>query len=244
MNGSGPTEEKKVLPPYNLPWRTFLTALDHLHNAVPDHLDKSAFPTLAGGVRTYVISALRFFRLIDGEDDASTDTLRKLANLESTELLPKLRPVIEAAYRPLLDAVDLEKTTPQRFRDVFNQTMGVSGETSEKCQRFFLSAAKAVGIPLTKLLEKKTRRAVGGGARRQTKPKQKREKGTNAGQERTSLPPPESGWEKTVRIGEAGHISVRLDVNPFDLRGKSRESFFALVDLLDQIAGENPESAD
>jgi len=67
----------KRIPPY-LPFKTFLSSLDTLSQGVPPKLDRSCWKNQSGVNQGLIMSAYRFFGLVD-PGDSSTDTLVTLA---------------------------------------------------------------------------------------------------------------------------------------------------------------------
>ncbi len=135
-------------PPY-VSYRTFTTFLESMRQAIPNRLDKSAFPTMSGGTYNQLMPALRYLKLVDA-NDRPTDALIELTNLADPEARRKeWAEILRGAYHYILDDADfnLESITPRQLSDRFREN-GAAGDTVRKCERFFISAAQDAGIRL------------------------------------------------------------------------------------------------
>lgn len=102
------SEEEKVpdgkrLTAAYAPFKSFVTSLDYLKQALPDHLDISAWPTFSGGLRGQLIAAYRFLGLIDA-NNAVQPLLHQLVG--ETTRKQALNTAIRSAY-PALFKLDL-----------------------------------------------------------------------------------------------------------------------------------------
>src|SRR5689334_11985945 len=80
----------KYSPPY-LPYRTFLSSLENLGEAVPPKIDRGIWKNQTGTVQSLIMNAYRFFGLID-ENNKPTWTLHELVThrQEPKELVKRL----------------------------------------------------------------------------------------------------------------------------------------------------------
>src|SRR5882762_11733042 len=123
---------------------TLIGAIENMASAVvPNRIDRSAFPGLAGGVQSQLLSGMRFLGLVNGEG-RPTPLLNGLAVKDEDMRKRRLEEIIRGRYAEIF-ALDLLKTTPAELSEKFGELYGVSGETKEKAIRFFVSAAKYVG---------------------------------------------------------------------------------------------------
>ncbi|MCK4462584.1 MAG: DUF5343 domain-containing protein [candidate division Zixibacteria bacterium] len=148
---------KKTVPPY-VSWRTFVNFLDSLKVAVPSRIDRSIVPSMSGGNWSYLIGALRFMRLVDG-DDVPLEMLKLLAASTGNERKEHYRKLFESTYGFLLEnGVEIAQTTPDQLQKAL-QEAGATGDTVTKCRSFFLSLAKDAGIELSPYLKRVSRQA-------------------------------------------------------------------------------------
>jgi hypothetical protein len=219
-----PENDRRPLPPY-VPYKTFGSFLDHLRAiGVPSHIDKSVMTHLSGGMQSWLKAALRYLALINA-DDTPTPTLEKLAVAQDEERKKLLRDLFTRGYAFLNGKLDLKNTTPFKLRSAVAD-LGAQGETVEKIIAFMIAMAKDANITVSPLLLKRaspTRRA---------KPKQVIRYGP--------LPPEleEPEPEGTTTIGSVhlpksgGSLTLRGDINLYDLVGDERELVFALIDTM------------
>jgi hypothetical protein len=155
--------QAKNVPPY-LPYKTFINFVDGLKVAMPARIDKSIMGSMAGGVQSQLVGALKYLKLI-GQNDVPSDRLVRLANSEGPEREKVLREVLTSSYIFLFkDGIDLQRATPKLVDEHF-ENAGVSGDTVRKCVAFFLAAAKATAIPLSHHLANVKRGPRPGGQR-------------------------------------------------------------------------------
>lgn len=159
-------ETTKIKPPY-LSYTTFANFLASVKaGVVPSRIDKSFMPGQSGTTQSYLISALKFFGLIDDKGTPQPD-LHALIDTEGDERKAVLKRLILASYKPIISGLDLERATLGQLHEKFTQ-QDLNGETVRKCHSFFAAAADAAGILLAPHLKPKAR---GSGARRQRKAK-------------------------------------------------------------------------
>src|ERR1700733_5151148 len=66
------TEAKSEMKPPYVAYKTFANTLASLRESgLPDRIDRSVFPGLAGGTQSFLMSALKFMGLIIGEGTPS-----------------------------------------------------------------------------------------------------------------------------------------------------------------------------
>ncbi len=114
----------------------------------------------------------------------------------------------------------------------FEAGFGVDGDVKKKAVRFFLQAAKASGMPLSKFLQDQTRASSG--------PRKKR--GSTARKDADPLlgdddadgddETPPKGTKKTITLKSGGELSIALSVDLFELSTTDRTFVFDLIDKL------------
>lgn len=116
---------------------------------------------VAGSIQTWVISALKYFGLID-EDGVPTPKLDALATASEQERPRVIAEMLREGY-PFLFArdVDLTNITYNDLRRRFEET-GAQGETAVKAISFFTGMAKVANIPISPFVATRQRRAGNG----------------------------------------------------------------------------------
>ncbi len=132
-----------------LPFKTFLSAIEALEHGIPTKIDRTIWRTQAYVVQTQIIMALRFLGLLDSEDNPTAKLHQLVENKDDRKKV--LNNILVDAYRRVID-LDLTKTTTKMLDDAMEQ-YNVSGDTKKKAVRFFLQAAKFVGMPMHPLLQ-------------------------------------------------------------------------------------------
>lgn len=227
------SDTRQPLPPY-LPYKSFVTFLDHLHAiGMPSHIDKSAMTTMSGAMQSWMRATLRYLKLVD-DDDKSSERLAKLVKARGEERKPLLRDLFRSSYAFLDGKVDLKNTTPTKLREAII-AIGAQGETVEKITAFLVAFAKDTDTPISPLLTKRAPRIrkprKSAGAKNTDTP------GTNGGHD--SGPGSADAAIKTVTLPNAGgSITLRSDINVFSLVGKERDLVFKLIDALNALEKE------
>lgn len=234
-------ENKKQSAAY-LPFKTLLTAFDHLHgHGMPNKIDHTAFPSFSGIVRSQVISAFRFFNLID-ENGATQPLLHELASKpdERKELIKQL---LERHYSDIIEQ-DLARMIPSQLDQAFaSDKYAVNGDTRAKAKAFFLKAAEFAQMPISPRITQRTRAARGSRTRKAANSNGRNSAGsdtpaaTDQKQQDVKSPPvnlsPAMGTTKTVLLSNAGSLTLAIDINLWELKGRDREFAFSLMDQID-----------
>lgn len=160
MGTSGTESEfdRRRVPPY-VSYRAFRSCVGRLrHGELPDRIGREALGSrLSPSVRTQVMTALRFFGLVD-ELDGPTDRLRAmLATYQTPEWRPSLANLVADAYGTLLTDVTPPAATAA-FAAALAERYRTKTEVARKCATFFVHAARDAGIEV-----------VDGGGRRGTR---------------------------------------------------------------------------
>lgn len=148
--------EKKLSPPY-LSWKTFISFLRSFDQGLPPRIDKSAMNRLSGGNQNLMINALTYLKLIksDGQPERILEQIVETFSPDKQADFKKhLGTILQSAYPFLFDGTnnfDLERSTSAQFDEKF-RAEGVSGETVQKCEAFFVSAAQDAGIKVSRLI--------------------------------------------------------------------------------------------
>lgn len=228
---------KKKSAPY-LPFATFTNALDSVAaHSVPNIIDRSSFPSFSGGNVAATLSAFRFFDLIDNTG-APLMELHTLA-MNKADREANIRALLEKYYASLI-ALDLSRTTPSQFDEAFSsEAFGVTGDTRVKAKTFFIKAAQAAKIPISKLLLNKARAS---GQRKPRKPKVNNIGGNSIDNAVYEQPAPAGGHAtKIVQLSGGGTVMLTASVDILSLKGKDRDFVFKLIDMLDAFETNEPD---
>ncbi|HJT67065.1 MAG TPA: DUF5343 domain-containing protein [Pyrinomonadaceae bacterium] len=219
-----------IKPPY-LPFKSFLTALDRLAQAIPPTIGKDVFPHHSGALQGQILGALRFLDLIDEKGRPNGKKLERLANEKDVDARrTNIRPLISSAYSEILK-IGLETMTPSQLDSAFER-YGVSGDTKKKAKTFFIKAATFADMDVSPLLIRRNRRATSG-KKRKAHPRDARS--SAVADERTIDSDPSQS--KTVDFGKNVSLTVSLRGNVFELDGKDRELVFSIMDQLKSHSG-------
>lgn len=121
-------------------------------NGIPARIDRSVMPGQSGANQTYLLTALRFFGLID-DKAAPTNDLKELVESKDDKRKETLKRLVERGYSFIFESdLDLMKATEAQLHETFRDK-GLGGDTLRKCHSFFVSAAEDAGIPLGKHLK-------------------------------------------------------------------------------------------
>ena len=141
-------EQTPTIPPY-VPYRTFQTFLEFLlEEGIPDRIDRTVWGSrFSGSSGTQLMTTLKVLKLIDSESRPSQD-LDDLVHAEGEARRSTLRHVLERFYGPVFE-LDLTRASKGQFHEAF-RSFGTKEGVLTKCEAFFIRAAQAAGIELSK----------------------------------------------------------------------------------------------
>jgi hypothetical protein len=228
---------QKYSAPY-LPFKTFLTGLDHLATiTIPSKIELSTFYDMSGHNRAQMVSALKFFKLVDKEGHPQPG-LSELAH-NKNDRAQLIRGLLETFY-PDVIALDLSKTTPSQLDKALDgAAYNVTGDTKKKAKTFLLGAAQFAGYKPHTLLTKITRNRRKGAAKQATgtagsgKTAQADDNGGIPAEALVQPPAKPRGSEKTVQLKSgAGSVTLSIDVDLLELEpGEERDFVLKLRDM-------------
>lgn len=222
-----PETERKPLPPY-MPYKTFVTFLDHLRAiGVPSHIDKSVMTHMSGGMQSWLKAALKYMKLINA-DDTPTDRLAGLVSADGDLRKEQMRALFDSSYKFVTSKLDLKNTTPVKLREVIIDA-GAQGETVEKIIAFMIAMGKDADVQMSSLLTKRA-------------PTMRRQRTKPATRTTQTIPddepdgdddaPPDSAM-KTISLPKSGGtITLSGNINIFELVGAERDLVFSLIDTM------------
>jgi hypothetical protein len=143
------TEKPTDKPPY-LAFSRFEGFLSSLKGkALPPRFDRTLVQRMSGAEQSQLGLALRFFKLIEGEDRRFTDRMRRLIEAHGTEAWAgAIRELVTDAYRGIVGDLDSAATMGQ-LTDAFRERGDLGGSALAKAIRFYLTGARAAGIELS-----------------------------------------------------------------------------------------------
>lgn len=214
-----PIEQPKPAAPY-LPFKTFLNSGDVFSQGIPPRIHRSLWRQ-SGLIQGQLMSAYRFFGLIDDEDKP-TPALEKFAKAP-VELRPTVVGEMLKAGYPDIMAHDLTTTTIPILHELIEK-YNVGGATKKKAVTFFLQAAKYANVPLSSFI--------------QTRSSGPRKRRSRNGEDHFTLPPtpppapPKVGQEKRLELNSGGSVTLTVDVDFLSISDSDRKFVFELVDKL------------
>jgi hypothetical protein len=141
------TSDLKQIPPV-VAYGTFDNFLHRMKQGVPLRIDRSVVSSLAGGVQTQLISALKYLGLID-EESRPTELLTDLVKAESGDRRRFFLRIIEQQYLFVnAEKLDLQRATRKQLEAMFIEE-GVVGARLQKAIAFFLSVSRIAGLPVS-----------------------------------------------------------------------------------------------
>ncbi|MCH8230136.1 MAG: DUF5343 domain-containing protein [Chloroflexi bacterium] len=141
-------EQTPTIPPY-VPYRTFQTFLEFLlDEGIPERVDKTVWgPRFSGSSGTQLMTALKVLLLVDSEGHPSEE-LEELVHAEGDDRRALLRRILERFYTPVFE-LDLPRASRGQFHEAF-RSFGTKEGVLTKCEAFFIRAAQAAGIELSR----------------------------------------------------------------------------------------------
>ena len=140
-------------PPY-VGFATFNNFINSLRDTgIPKRIDASIMRNLSGSAQSSLLSALRYFNLIE-ENGTPKPSFEALITASEKERPTKIRECLTASYPFLASGnFDLGSATPQMLAEALRE-LGASGGTLDKAVAFFLAAAGAAQVNLSQHITK------------------------------------------------------------------------------------------
>lgn len=142
-------EDNKPASPAYVSYSSFKNSIrGFVHDGeIPSHIDPSILGSLSGSVRAQFLSALRFFKLIDGEGRPSAD-LKALALASEPEWKKIVARLLQSHYKGQLEA--LRTGTPATLKTSFGSDQAIVIPAA----RFLIAAALDSDIPVSPTIKK------------------------------------------------------------------------------------------
>lgn len=225
--------------PY-VPFPTFETGLNKLAalGGIPPRIDSTVFTQMGGAQVSQVISALKFFGLINADGVPDPALKEIVLNRESRKAT--IRKLIKDHYPNVSESDLATMSLSQLDTKLSDKAYRVNGATKQKARSFLLKAAEFADIPLSKLLKAKGPRGPRKAGSRKQLLSDKSIPLSSLIRKDTSTNNNSGGDSRTVQLASGGSVTLLLDVSLLSLKGPDREFVFSLIDKLD--AFENKES--
>ncbi len=233
-------KDKKFIPPYGIPWATFKNTLDKMTpDTLPNRVDRTYLPNMAGNSQTYLISALKAFGLINEKNDVQAPLKALVA--DPAEQKSRIAELLQTHY-PDQVALGQTNATPGELDESFTKSFpSLSGDSKRKAITFFLHAAEFAGVKRSPLWAMK-QRGTGGTSRRAKKPrKPKADKpaGGAKGGEAVEVVAP-GRPSRTITLRSGGNVSLSYSVDLFEASEEDRKF---VLDLIDRMKGYEDQRA-
>ena len=225
------SERAKATPPY-VPFKTLITATDTLKEGIPPQLDRSVWPSLSGGMQSWVMSAFKFLGFIDGEGYPQ-ELLTKWVAAGQDERRVILNRILREKY-PTVVALAEQNGTSKAMQDAIGG-LGVSGTTKQKAVSFFNKAADFAELS-TPAAWKKARTPVGA-----TREKKKQSEEEREG-EPTSPPILKADRGRTFTLRSGGTVTIMIDADPWSASAEDRKWLFGLMDHIGEYESSGKDS--
>ena len=221
-------DEERVAPAVYLPFRTFIGAFDVFDHGIPRRIDRSMWRSQSGVVQGQIMMALRFFSLID-QNDEPTPALQRFVNGKEKRK-EHIAALLQHSYLSIFEH-DLTKTTGKMLSEEFD-SYRVTGETKRKAIAFFLQAARFAELPMHPLLSSSVRSSAASNQKR----KRKANGTAKTPNEPVSVVQPSQENSQTdrksFRLKSGAEIDIRISANWLELPSDERQFIFDLIDLL------------
>lgn len=150
MDANNKKDEKTVLLPPYMPFKTFVSFIQKLkeYEVIPQRIDPGTLKGYSGGGQKMLIVTLKSLALID-KDRMVSETLRELAKGYKTDnwkLL--LKKVITDRYTTIIGSLNIADATKHQLEEKF-RAVGADREVLTKCMAFYILALKETGTPVS-----------------------------------------------------------------------------------------------
>jgi hypothetical protein len=211
------------LCPY-VPYGTFQNQTRALgEKGVPSRIDNSVLVHLAGSIQSQLLSAWRFFDLIDS-DGKPSQTLKDLIVSTDDGWNTYMSELIQKHYSAE-QLQELRNGSPNSFAEKF----GGAGSVREKSCRFLITAAQGCGLQVSKYLVSDSGRLKGFDSQRSTKKRPKKNGSPEpqlqaeepAHQAAVSLEPPNNSakrYQFQLPRGRSAELAWPADITPIEIK--------------------------
>jgi hypothetical protein len=215
---------KRVAPAY-VRFSVFEKYLEYVaKNGLPDGvaIKTEVLPDYSESVRQPLLASLRFLGLTTN-DNMPTNLLRFLATGNAKEKKEIYSSLLFEKYNFIYNKYGLIAVEPKTLKLEF-QKLGIKGSTVQKGISFYQELVKRAGVEMDD--SNLARQPQGADS-------------TNGRGQAVSLPSNgafhhTNGEVKTITVGNAGTLTLAVDLNILDLEGDDRDFVFGLIDQIKQ----------
>lgn len=156
------TAAEQDTPAY-VSWTTFTSYVGRMKDSgsPPRIIDSTVMPGMSGGTQSQLRGALQWLGYTNNAG-TTNEKLRELVQAHGTDQWkPTLARHLNAAYKRLVDGIDLSNTTMAELRTKFREG-GANGSVLEKAVRFYLSGLKEAEVAFSPYLSIRGAMSTGG----------------------------------------------------------------------------------
>lgn len=230
------TSRKQATPPYATP-AAFDAFLAHFSGRDTEGaVNLAEMPGISESTQTQLFSTLKYLGLITA-DRHFTDTMHTLAVASEDKRKRILDEIFRTAYS-FVFVVSPGLTLTAAELDQLLIKQGASGSTVRKCTAFFIHFANLAGYDVSRAEERRSNREQKETPVSMSTPIKPNIETMQIPQPALALAPPTNSGKpeeiKTVRLSNAGTLTLGLNISLMQLRGKDREFVFKLIDQLQE----------
>ncbi|HEX5275091.1 MAG TPA: hypothetical protein VFW34_07435 [Candidatus Rubrimentiphilum sp.] len=225
-----------------VPFSAFERALNHFHESggAPSELHASVFPKdeFSGTAIALLVKAFKQLGLADDAGKSNAEALDPLINPDSRKA--SFITLLQRMYGTLID-LPLATASPNQFNKWFEE-YSMNAEDTRKAKTFFLHAARANDIIVSKFILGKYKTRSRSTAPESPKPrdpaKNRHSKDRNRNKNRNK--DAATGETRTVALRSGiGEVTVTVSVPVMALtKGDDRDFVLALIDVIDEYESE------
>ena len=153
--------KKPAIPPPYMSAGLFRSTVEvFAESTTPNALDRHVLSSLSGADYSSLISGLRFLGLVSGDENAVQEPYRELVAARKkgkAEYKGSLLSVIEPAYKPIVQGVDLERGSLPQLEKAFRDAGVPSGQMLIKTVRFYIKTMIECGKTISPHITKPRR---------------------------------------------------------------------------------------
>jgi len=237
-------DSSKGTPPY-IAWDTFKTFLGVLkQSAVPNRIDPSMMPsTMSGFNKVGVTTALRFFSLIDANNNTKADLKKLVGAYDTGDWSNAIQETLLPGYLDLMGDLDISGATRHQLNEKFSDA---SAGMRDRFARFYISMLGESDITVSPYLKARQNRA------RKKNPKATTKKQTTLAQTEGSSrgnsdhtehdAPPDGMFQMPIPIRNDNGSFIRVPRNITKTEVQIVKSVMAVIEMMAaQGAGEEQQ---
>ena len=226
-------EATKSPYPY-LSFQTFLSLIEKMaREGVPARIDRSYLSYTSGINQSYLLTTLRWFGLVDGDDNPKPELV---ALVENASERPKL--MADLILLKYSKQMALSKNaTSRQLEETFEP---LQGSSKRKAVTFFLHASRYAELTLSPHFKPlRAPRTTSGGQRKTTRRRQQEDGGGGAAD--PPLNPPSKGDTVEVTLVSGAVVTLTVSESLLALPRQERAYVLGLVDQLQDYESQEDE---